>query len=258
MNKIEIRFLWGLMRFKRNVPESYGELTGKQFYEYIQFQMEKTKLNRFLSGYFKIPYRLFFFLEDYWIYRLSGLADFLAEMRIPQNRFFIENMPGTKLLAPERRLADVSLFQFMYVDRQFMDYINDENPEALIRLTAGIYKPGNISFDKLNMEHNIRIVRKRSSKAFLMATFINWTMIRTWLSSAYPFLFPMADEPEEDEKPVKNRKKAASHNWMDIFDAFVGGGVPDTEYYKTMPCIDAFRLINKRIKEYHDAKRKIR
>jgi hypothetical protein len=258
MNRVEIRFLWGLMRFKRNVPECYGELTGKQFYAYIAFQMGKTKLNRFLSRFFKIPYCLFFFLEDYLIYKLSEMADFLAEMRIPRNGFFIENIPGTNLLSPDQRLADVSLFQFMYVDRQFMDYINTENPEALIRLTAGIYKPGNIPFDKLDMEHTIRVVKKRSSEAFLMATFINWTMIRTWLSTAYPFLFPMADETEEDEKPVKGRGKEASHNWMDIFDAFVGDSIPDTEYYKGMPCVDAFRLINKRIKEYHNAKRKIR
>jgi hypothetical protein len=258
MNGVEIRFLGGLVRFKRNVPQCYGELTGEQFYAYIAFQMGKTKLNRFLSRFFNIPYCVFFFLGDYLVYKLSELVDFLAEMRVPRDGFFIECIPGTCLLSPDRRLGDVSLFQFMYVDRQFMDYINSENPEALVRLTAGIYKPEGILFDKLDMEYTIRVVGKRCSEAFLMATFINWTMIRTWLSAAYPFLFPMADEPEEDEKPVKNRKKADSHNWMDIFDAFVGDSIPDTEYYKSMPCIDAFRLINKRIKEYHNAKRRIR
>jgi hypothetical protein len=258
MNGVEIRFLGGLVRFKRNVPQCYGELMGEQFYAYIAFQMEKTKLKRFLSRFLKVPYCLFFFLEDYLVYKLSELVDFLAEMRVPWNGFFMENIPGTNLLSPDQRLADVSLFQFMYIDRQFIDYINTENREALVRLTAGVYKPGGISFDRLDMEHNICVVKRRSSEAFLMATFINWTMIRTWLSSAYPFLFPMADETEEDERPVKGRGKAASHNWMDIFDAFVGDSIPDTEYYKSMPCIDAFRLINKRIKGYYDAKRKIR
>jgi hypothetical protein len=109
---------------------------------------------------------------------------------------------------------------------------------------------------KTNLYH-VLIVKKRASETFLMATFINWTMVRTWLSSVYPFLFPMAEESEEEEKLANSRRKANSHNWMDIFDAFVGDSIPDTEYYKNMPCIDAFRLINKRIKEYHHAKRKI-
>jgi hypothetical protein len=258
MNRVEIRFLWGLMRFKRNVPACYAELTGKQFYEYIAFQTGKTKLNRFLSRFFKIPYYLFFFLEDYLVYRLSEMADFLAEMRVPQEWFFIDRIPGTCLLSPERRLGDVSLFRFMYIDRQFTDYVNTENREALVRLAAGVYTPVGVGFGELNMERNIGVVSRRASEAFLMATFINWTMVRTWLSVVYPFLFPAGDEGGEDDLPGKKRGKAASSNWLDIFDAFVGDSIPDTEYYKRMPCMDAFRLINKRIKAYYDAKRKIR
>jgi hypothetical protein len=191
------------------------------------------------------------------IYKLSELADFTADIRIPQNRFLIENVPRTNLLAPDRRLDGMSFFQFMYVDRQFTDCINPENQEALLRLAAGVYTPEHIPFDRLNMERHMHRVGKRSSEAFLMAAFVNWTMIRAWLASVYPFLFPPADGPEEDGKPVKNGGKAKS-NWMDIFDAFVGDAIPDTPYYRNMPCMDAFRLINKRIKDYRDAKRKIR
>ena len=38
--------------------------------------------------------------------------------------------------------------------------------------------------------------------------------------------------------------------WLDIFDAFVGEQIPDTEFYKNMPCMDAFRIINRRMKDY--------
>lgn len=257
MNKIEIRLLGGVMKFKREIPSSYDEVTGKQFYNYIAFNTGKISFEKFLSKIYRIPRFIFPLLGSFLTYKLSELLEFFSDMRISKNGFIMGKIPGTELLSPEDRLGDVTFFHFMFMDRQFMDYIRTENKDHLYMLAAACYIPLRKDFSKLNFEKHLRKIRKSASETLCMAIFINYTMIRTWLSIVYPFLFPMTEETEEDEKPERETLKSNSHNWMDIFDAFVGDSIPDTEYYKYMPCMDAFRLINKRIKEYHNAKRKV-
>lgn len=73
------------------------------------------------------------------------------------------------------------------------------------------------------------------------AIFLNYVFVKRWLSKAFPFLFPLDDEPEEK----RNSPAAPSVNWLDIFDAFVGDDVAVMEKYQAMPVATAFRLLNK-------------
>ena len=77
------------------------------------------------------------------------------------------------------------------------------------------------------------------------AVFLNYVFVKRWLSKAFPFLFPLDDEPEEK----RNSPAAPSVNWLDIFDAFVGDDVAVMEKYQAMPVATAFRLLNKRIRD---------
>ena len=62
------------------------------------------------------------------------------------------------------------------------------------------------------------------------------------------------DEPEPDAN--KNKKPAAATvNWLDIFDAFVGDDVAVMEKYQAMPVATAFRLLNKRIRDTQKQKK---
>lgn len=45
----------------------------------------------------------------------------------------------------------------------------------------------------------------------------------------------------------KGKPKAV--DWLEIFDGFVGDHVPDMAAYQRMEVMDAFRIINKRIKD---------
>ena len=77
------------------------------------------------------------------------------------------------------------------------------------------------------------------------AIFLNYVLSRGGFQKAFPFLFPLDDEPEEK----RNSPAAPSVNWLDIFDAFVGDDVAVMEKYQAMPVATAFRLLNKRIRD---------
>ena len=62
---------------------------------------------------------------------------------------------------------------------------------------------------------------------------------------AYPFLFPSEEESDEAEEGRRNPKPT---DWLSIFDAFLGDDVAFIDRYKKMLALDAFRLMNRRIK----------
>lgn len=99
-----------------------------------------------------------------------------------------------------------------------------------------------------------RIVKvAKIDKHVKYAIFLNYVFVKRWLSKAFPFLFPLNEDPE----PEKNGKKPAapSVNWLDIFDAFVGDDVAVMEKYQAMPVATAFRLLNKRIRDAQKQKK---
>jgi hypothetical protein len=71
-------------------------------------------------------------------------------------------------------------------------------------------------------------------------------MIQNWVARAFPLLFESSGE-EENAKKNHTRKLNV---WLDAFDAFVGDDVAHMDNYRKMICTDAFRLMNKRIREY--------
>ena len=82
------------------------------------------------------------------------------------------------------------------------------------------------------------------------AVFLNFILIRRWLSRSYPHLFPPAQaDDEEEEESDKQPKKPRPTDWLAIFDAFMGDDVAFIDRYKRLPALDAFRLMNRRIRQ---------
>lgn len=72
-------------------------------------------------------------------------------------------------------------------------------------------------------------------------------LIRSWLCKSFPHLFP---EPEDaDERPSNSPRQPKPVNWLSVFDTFVGDNVAQMEHYKAMAATDAFRVMNRRIRE---------
>ena len=78
------------------------------------------------------------------------------------------------------------------------------------------------------------------------AILINWVLVKSWLSQTYRHLFPTA-QAEANKEGDKIKVKPV--DWLTLFDQFVGDNIADTDAYKALACLDAFRIINRKIKE---------
>lgn len=65
-------------------------------------------------------------------------------------------------------------------------------------------------------------------------------MIKNWLAKMFPNMFPKSASGEGNGKAA---------DWLALFDSFVGDNIPYMEHYQRMECMDAFRIINRKIAE---------
>jgi hypothetical protein len=228
---------------RRQCPETFAEVNGQQFLAFAEHLIGITSIVRFLSRFFEVPQWLFRRVGRYSLFVLEQRIEFLCSMSSPVDRFLIASIPHTSLIAPAAKLAGVSFMQFMYADKLHADYLITKNEDTLCRFVASLYRPRKVTFKDVDMAQNIRTVKRHSSQALLFAVSVNYILIKNYLSQVYPFMFPSSAGGTQ----VTGSKQP---NWMDVFDAFVGDNIPATEYYRDMPCMDAFRIINRRIKDY--------
>jgi hypothetical protein len=77
------------------------------------------------------------------------------------------------------------------------------------------------------------------------------------LKSTFAAAFPMYDIlPVLMEDLIYTVYQNKSTDWLNVFDNFVGDDIAHAEAYKTMEATDAFRIMNKRIHDYNQAKLK--
>ena len=138
--------------------------------------------------------------------------------------------------------------RFMYIDTQYTMYMQRLNSEYLYKFIGGLFIGRKEKFEDVEMSKRVIYVQNHVDSIFTEAVLINYLMIKKWLSIVYPHMFP---DSETEESGVTSKKQ--QQNWINIFDALVGENIPDTPYYKNMPCMDAFRIINNRIKDYKHA-----
>lgn len=147
---------------------------------------------------------------------------------------------------PESNLAGMCFQQFMVIDTFYGWYLYSNQEEYLNRMIAALYLHRSESF--LPSQERLPDIERRASemaaldKGTRAAIMLNWALIKGWLCKSYPELFPMGDAGNLKDKPKPTR-------WLDVFDAFVGDNIPSIDNYKAMSCRDAFRLLNRKIKE---------
>ena len=245
----------------RNVPEKWSELSPRQFLTVASLYRQRTVDKRFFRRFLSLPGRALD-MPDYLLYKLSELCEFVNDIRKPFDRFYLHRI-SNGLYAPGARLKGMSFEQFMHADTWFAKYLQTGEDEHLNLLVASLYMRKHETF-VLPPQRNFHFFRKRKRLLNIeervkdiarldadtrYAVFLNFVMIRTWLSKAFPFLFPVSDE---DKKMKGNGKSTA---WLDIFDAFVGDDIPDIDSYRALPAATAFRILNKRIRNAQTRKR---
>ena len=214
--------------------------------------MEPVTDIQFISGFFGIKKSLSKRLDKFYQYKLIELAGFIAGPKATVNFFYLQEIPGTGLKAPGKRLHGVTFERFILFDTLFFDYINDRKENVLANFIAILCLKNNETLNEIDIDERVDFILKKVDKCTQYAIFLNYTFIRKWLSKPYPWLFGFKeDDPDEPAKRSIQPKKPNRPDWNVVLDGLVGDDIIHYENYKQISCIVAFRTINRRIQIYN-------
>lgn len=224
-----------------DIPESWREMSEKQFIAACSLADGKVEEYEFYSQYFGIPADGVDALSLYDFYMLNSLMNFMREPAM-LNSFKIARVAD--FIAPLPALASMDFEQFMMVDTFFNWYVQTENDAYLNRMCAALYLMRGEKVSDLNMSDRAKTWELVNTPV-KYAIMVNWSMVRMWVANAYPYLFPSGDS----EAPrVKNKNPKLSSTWLDIFDALVEDDLSKIASYKRLHCLDVIRIVNRKIK----------
>lgn len=239
----------------RQVPQFWKELNSAQFLLVSRLYLQEITDSCFLQAFFALPVDIH--LDEYYTYCLSEQIEFISDCRVRLDLFILPEVE--KLKAPGERLKGMCFEHFMHVDTAFNRYVRDNQDASLDAFVSLLYlreheyivlptggKNGLFSRQKPLILNKRLAEMAKFDKHIKYAIFLNYVFVKRWLSKAFPFLFPLNEEPEQE---AKKKPAAPSVNWLDIFDAFVGDDVAVMEKYQAMPAATAFRLLNKKIRD---------
>lgn len=258
---VEKRGWIGRRKKTSQVPESWDELTTEQYMMIVCSLLGKSTVKDYYSTLLGIPFSVFELSDSFVQYNLQQMLEWIGEGKAEANRFFIPSIEGLK--APDDMLGNITLQQFMTVDTFFSYHahsITEECPfgdiQLLCQFVAALYLRKNERYyvasarrtifdwpgqneEVVDLGKNTDMLMKRADRVRMYGIHVNWLMVKSWLSRIYPLLFPQGDEKET---PVRNA-------WLKTFDSFVGDDVAHMDDYRNMACLDAFRVMSKRIKD---------
>ena len=246
MRQVEFRYKkWGVKRvIKRTIPTNYAEMTPAQFLATVRLTKGWIDEREFFLQFFDLTDKLLAKLDTFLLYRLTETLGFLKQIKGACTGFYCEELNG-KLLAPQEKLRGMSFQQFMTVDTFFSWFLVTEKEQYLDRFVASLYLKSDEAFTDLDLDERLPAVNQIHMD-LKYSIVVTWVLIKSWLSSAYPFLFP---EGEASANSQGDKLKSKPVDWLAIFDAWVGDNVPSIDAYRTLPCMDAIRLLNRKIKE---------
>lgn len=237
----DVQILVGKRAINGTLPESFGELTPEEFLDVVRYRCDvithKTLIEALLPGKG---------LPQWVVTSLMPYIEYVNSLDEPLDRFII---PKFKLgwlrayKAPSAMLRNVSLQQFMSIDNFFQFYTTTQRNEFLLKFVACLYlRPSQSFFGKkiLDVEAEAKHLQK-ADIILMLAIYMNWILIKNWLSKTFKFLFASGNDSG------KNNRKGT--DWLEVFDSFVGEHVADMIAYQKMECMDAFRIMNNKIKE---------
>lgn len=212
--------------------------------------------DKLLASFYAIPASVMKALDSYLVYCLTEMTTWLRRLDDSVDNFKIEELPDTGYFAPAPRLGGCTLEQFMMADTHFQRYAISQDADHLTLFIAALYHAKRQRDD--NMGAKVKVV-EGLDETVRQAVFLNFILVRRWLSRSYPYLFPPQQEADDDDDEVKHtkrkkRSKPQATDWLAIFDAFMGDDVAFIERYKRMSALDAFRLMNRRIKQSRQPK----
>lgn len=240
---------WLIPRTKKiELPTRWEELSAKQFLIVARNMEKQIDGIEFFRSFFGLSTEELNRLDGFQIFKLSSLIDFILDITTGCNTWLIKSIG--KRLAPGAALAGVTLHQWMVADTYFSKYFSLNKEELLNYAIAALYLPKGYGFSGEKLVDLDAAAKEVAATDELTkkAIVLNFTLIRCWLSKSYPFLFPTSS--------TENKGTPGATNWLEIFDSLVDGKLTEIDEYKKVSVIDAFRNMNRRIKEYNDDKAK--
>lgn len=248
MKEIQLKYSKGLCSrtIKLHVPSAYNEMKQHQFIAVAAIANGLIGEIYFFKRYFGLAESLLVRLDEFQLYQLGETLNFLKTDK-PDGKMLLREINGVK--APHDKLAGMSLQQFMTVDTFFSWYKLTKKTSWIEQMACNLFMREGEDFFSEYPEPDIAYREKLTlfegwDEELKMATLLQWSLIKVWLSKVYPELFAPGDDSQKEE-PSK---------WLDIFDSFVGDEVADMDKYKRMECMDALRIMNRRIKEARNEK----
>lgn len=234
---------WGILhRIHREIPASWSELNAAQFVAIVALNQRRIDEYQFFQIFFGLNRTAMERIDPFQLYRLSETLGFLSDQQVWHTDFFLSQVG--KLRAPGRMLSGMSFHQFITADTYYSWYAATENAIYIDKFVAALYLRQGESFIPgegvvPDMERRLQEV-KRIDLTTKMAILLNWSLIKMWLARTFTSLFPPSADTTGKPKPSE---------WLTLFDAFVGDHIADIDAYKALPCMDAFRILNRRIRE---------
>lgn len=250
-----VKITYKKKEYERDIATEWSELDGEGMKLAAQLWCGGLRSDCLISEYYKIPLNVVHVLGDYLTYCLLELTGWMQRLDDAVDDFKIELLPDTIYFAPGARLSGCTLEQFMVADTHFQRYAISQDADHLTLFIAALYHAKMQRDD--DMDAKVKVV-EGLDETVRQAVFLNFILVRRWLSRSYPYLFPPSDddEDEDDGEADKHKKQPKSRptDWLAIFDAFMGDDVAFIERYKRMGALDAFRLMNRRIKQSRQPK----
>jgi len=250
---VEYRTYFGTRTQHIEVPERWEDLKPYQFEVCAQLHIAPPSDEEFIRKFFRLKKSIVRKLTKLEAYKLTELVGFAVTPAGTTSNFYIEQIPGTSLLAPTNRLGNMTLEHFALMDTYFFQYVNEPTEQNLHTLVAALYLKKKDVITAIDFTERVNFIRKHIDKCTLYAIFLNYLFVRRWLARSFRHLFDNGEEEEQPTrrkynkppKPVKSLPK-----WVEIIDGFVGEDILNYEKYTQLNCIRAFKLMNNRIKNY--------
>lgn len=252
-----ISFLSWTKPFNLEHPSKWDELTAKQLIAVACLFHGTINEHRLIQIMLNIPKRVIKKLDDYQVYKLIELMEFLKNKRPPYQEFILKELKvgRLKLIAPDKQLKGVTFGEFIFADTYYMNYAVSSNEEDLNKFIACFYrstaKGVKVPFKENELEQRASLISKLPLHE-REAVAMNYGMIREWLERSYIYVFPKVDE--ENKKPG-TKKKTSNGSWVDVFDNLVGDDIVNEQGYAELPASTVLRKMNKAIKENLKKKR---
>lgn len=250
MGMREIEFAIGKKKVHSFVPECWEEMSEQQFLAIIDMTYNVVDDATFFARFFGINEQLVKELDLYYFYVLNSLLSFTRDTGKLSSflirSFILVNKQGRVMtvVAPDAKLAGMSLQQFMMIDTFYTWYQQTQQRKFLLQMCCCCYLQPEEDFFKLVLNERLQYWTF-CPETELKAVLVQWSLIKSWLAGAYVHLFPQGEVVEKG----RNGKVKVTNTWTEIFDTLVADDLTRIESYKRLDCMDVIRNVNYRIQE---------